>query len=244
VSEIGKKKNSRNRWQCGVTLGIILISLGLLTVHEFNRRSGMDKPLVYLVPEQYIGPVFVFFDQKDGVETIPDPLGSAVVVPRNGIIKLKRSVDELIPDRGGDNRNGYWVSVSKDKTRRIMILNNMSERLDNGETEDAYLDEVGKVHSYRHRITKNSDVFFYFNAQKKRERMIFGHEGCKHQRFASADAPHSALPDCGKFLVISPNEFLEMPRWLWDETGGEYSSIQELETAANKRAVKIEQLYK
>jgi hypothetical protein len=35
-----------------------------------------------------------------------------------------------------------------------------------------------------------------------------------------------------------------MPPWLWDEIGSEYSSIQELETEANKRAVKIEQFYK
>jgi hypothetical protein len=158
----------------------------------------MDKPLVYLVPEQYIGPVFVFFDQKDGVETSPDPLGSAVVVPRNGIIKLKRSVDELIPDRGGDNRNGYWVSVSKDKPRRIMILNNMSERLDDGETEDAYLDEVGKIHSYRHRITENSDVFFYFNAQKKTGKDDLWSRGLQAPTVRTRGCPTLGLPSLWK----------------------------------------------
>lgn len=40
-----------------------------------NKNSTMPPPLVYLIPEEYFGPVFVFFGQKDGVDMSPDPLG-------------------------------------------------------------------------------------------------------------------------------------------------------------------------
>jgi hypothetical protein len=227
-----------------VILILITITLGLLGASQFDRRSPMKRPLVYLVPEKYAGPVFVFFGQKDGVETFADTLGNAVNVPRNGIIKLKGSVDDLIHDLGENSRNVYWVQVSHAHGRKLMIFNHNSELSDDGETYDSYVDEFSKVHVYRHRPDEKSDPFFYFSEQKKRERMIFGHGGCKHQRFAPADAADSALPDCGKFLVIAPAEYFQMRHWLWGETTGEYTSIQELETEANERAAKIEQFYK
>jgi hypothetical protein len=220
----------------------ITLTLGLLGASQSDRRSTMKKPLVYLVPDRYIGPVFVFFGQKDGINTFADPLGNAVNVPRNGIIKLKGSVTELINDLGENSRNVYWVSVSKDNTRKIMTFNNDTERSDDGESYYSYVDEVGKAH--RHRYNGKGDPFFYFSEQKKREKMIFDHDGCKHQRFAPPHAAESALPACGKFLVIAPAQYFKMPRWLWDDTHREYTSIQELETEANERAAKIEQLYK
>jgi hypothetical protein len=47
-----------------------------------------------------------------------------------------------------------------------------------------------------------------------------------------------------KIFVIAPAEYFQMPEWLLDDTSGEYTSIQELETEANERAAKIEQFYK
>lgn len=225
---------------------IIILALALTTAafgaREFNRSSSMKKPLVYLVPEQYIGPTFVFFGQKDGVDVFPDPLGNAVNVPRNGVIKLRGSVDDLITEQAGKSRNVFWVSVAKNGTRKVMIVNNNTERSDNGESIDSYLDEDGKLHEYR--ADGKGDPFFYFSSKNKNERMIFAHGGCKHQKFGPDKAQETELPDCAKFLVVAPSEFFKMPHWLWDDTTREYKSIQDLESEANERAIKIEHFYK
>ncbi len=72
--------------------------------------------------------------------------------------------------------------------------------------------------------------------------MIFGHGGCKYQRFGPEGADLMSLPDCSKFLVISPNQYKRAPDWLWMDTGGEYESIQSLEIEAASRMRKIEKL--
>jgi hypothetical protein len=54
----------------------------------------------------------------------------------------------------------------------------------------------------------------------------------------------AGVPSCGKFLIASPKELLEIPDWLWDEPSRQlYSSIPEFVTEANERLVKRRQLY-
>jgi hypothetical protein len=67
----------------------------------------MPRPLVYLVPVNYRGPIFVLFGQEHGIETQPDPLGRAVTIPENGIVLLRGKVDEIIAEDSEGNRNIY-----------------------------------------------------------------------------------------------------------------------------------------
>ncbi|USX08899.1 hypothetical protein [Paraburkholderia fungorum] len=46
-------------------------------------------PLIYVVPESYVGPVVSLFDQPDGVEPVPTKDGLEVLVPENGIAKIR-----------------------------------------------------------------------------------------------------------------------------------------------------------
>lgn len=207
-----------------------------------SKGNSMNKPLVYLIPEEYIGPVFVFFGQSDGIETLPDPLGNAVIVPANGVIKLKASATVLINNDVKDKRNIYWIKVLRSGERKIMLVSNNTSVAENGGSVDSYYDEQGILH--RHSMKGSVDPFYYFNSDQKKERMIFEHGSCKHQKFSAPNEPESNWPACGKFLVISTNEYFKKPAWLWDETSEDYNSIQELEAEANGRALKAQSLTK
>ena len=200
----------------------------------------MPSPLVYLIPEKFIGPVFVFFGQTDGIETQTDQLGNAVWVPENGVIKLKGNVDSLISKPNGRTPNIYWVQVAKDGSRKIMKIHGNTYKDENGNWADYYYDEAGKPHHFIQ--TKENPEFYYFSEKEKNETMIFGHESCRHQEFTSNNEPSAKPPTCGKFLVISPKEYLRMPRWLWQDTRRSYSSIQEFTEEANER-LKIKRHY-
>ena len=65
-----------------------------------------------------MGPVFVFFGQPDGVEPIPDPLGHAVKVPENGLIKLRASVEEAIPSNEGATVILPFLALAKSGVKR------------------------------------------------------------------------------------------------------------------------------
>ena len=54
---------------------------------------------------------------------------------------------------------------------------------------------------------------------------IFNEDGCKYPRFIpKKESDLKRLPG-GKFLVLSPNEVMKMPYWLWDRLDGEDTSI-------------------
>ena len=59
------------------------------------------------------------------------------------------------------------------------------------------------------------------------------------------DMDEAGVPHCGKFLIASPREVLEMPDWLWREPSRQlYSSIDEFVIEANERVQKIRDFYK
>ncbi len=228
------------RYRRHLGLLAIVAMTGLFAGACESKGNSMSKPLVYLIPESYLGPVFVFFGQSDGVATVPDPLGNAVQVPENGVVKLQARPTDLIKPNPNGERNIYWVRVSPNGARKVMLLNNNTQVADDGGSIDSYFDERGVLQ--RHSKKGAIDPFYYFDENQKKERMVFEHGSCKHQKFSPPDAPQSSWPACGKFLVISPSEYLKKPAWLWDETTEEYGSISEYETEANERAKKIKAL--
>lgn len=81
-------------------------------------KDAMKPPIVFLISENFIGPVFVVFDQADGQDLKTDPLGLSLTVPENGLIKVKASKDEVLT-RGMnyDKRNVYWITTTKEGQR-------------------------------------------------------------------------------------------------------------------------------
>ena len=104
-------------------IGLLLVVALAYGSHYIYKELTMPPPLVYLIPEDYVGPVFVFFDQPDGVELMPDPLGHAVKVPENGLVKLRATVEEAIPSNEGATKQVlFWVAVSKEGRRRNFVF--------------------------------------------------------------------------------------------------------------------------
>ena len=99
---------------------LICLLIGLIIVNELIEygKDAMKSPVVFLIPENFIGPVFVVFDQEDGQDLKTDPLGLSLTVPENGLIKVKASKNEVLT-RGMnyDKRNVYWITLTKDGQR-------------------------------------------------------------------------------------------------------------------------------
>lgn len=96
----------------GLVIAIKLIHFG---------KDAMKPPVVFLIPENFIGPVFVVFDQKDGQDLKADPLGVSLTVPENGLIKVKASKSEtLTKGINYTKRNVYWITLTKDRQRLNM----------------------------------------------------------------------------------------------------------------------------
>lgn len=230
-------------------VGLLLVAVLAYGAHHIYKEYTMPPPLVYLIPEDYFGPVFVFFGQPDGVELMPDPLGHAVRVPVNGLVKLRASVDEAIPSNEGATKQVlFWVAVSNEGRRRNFMVAGPIEKNEAGELVRYFADANSKTLVFP--LKEGQPDFYFFTEAQKKERMIFEHGGCKHQGFISENESKSKEPECGKFLVMSPNElqmlpneFGRMPYWIWHDLSGEYKSIQELEKDLNEVVVKKKTFY-
>jgi hypothetical protein len=223
---------------CAIFL-LFIFSFGL---HKLYREATMPPSIVYIIPDDFIGPVFVFFGQKDGVTPSPDILGHAVLVPENGVVKIKQNVDDIIPDEKDGQQNMHWVTVSKTGSRKKIIVNENTQQESSGELYEIYYDDVGQPH--KHPVIKSKHPFYYFSELQRNEKMIFGHEGCQNQFRENDSDPTEKPPVCGKFLVISPNQFLTMPSWMWEGTRHPYASIKAFEDAANERVKKKKEFYR
>ncbi len=99
---------------------IICVFVGLVVIAKLINlgRDSMKPPIVFLIPENFIGPVFVVFDQDDGQDLKTDPLGVSLTVPESGLIKVKASKNDVLT-RGMnyDKRNVYWITITKEGQR-------------------------------------------------------------------------------------------------------------------------------
>ena len=219
----------------------------------------MPPSLVYLIPEDYFGPIFIFFNQPDGVDLQSDPLGRAVWVPENGVIKARFSTKDIpFGTASPTYRPEYFVSVSKTGQRRILTVNSGDFRDEDGSLTTAYLNGQNQIHQYKYSDdlkSNQSEPFYYFSEAQRNERMIFNRDGCSHQGFSpnaskalgrtkEMSNEEAGIPACNKFLIASPNEFLNLPSWMWENVGRRYRSIQEFVDEANERVKKKKEYYK
>lgn len=218
---------------------VISIIFAVIFFSLKNKGSTMPPPLVYLIPEEYFGPVFVFFGQEDGVDMQDDPLGQAVLVPENGIVKIKKEINLVLPKNKTEYQNVYWISISKSGARKKFIFHENSMIDKDGNWYEIYYDENGMPHK---NFTKK-ELFYYFSEKQKNEKIIIGHGGCGRDNFIPEDDPIAKSPKCGMFLVIAPNSYRNLPKWMWEDAHHSYSSIEQLVEESNERLQKKKLFY-
>lgn len=112
------KKLNLSKKKIIILIACLLVGLVVITKLINFGKDAMKPPVVFLIPEDFIGPVFVIFDQEDGQELKLDPLGVSLTVPENGLIKVKPSKNEVLTKgMNYDKRNVYWITITKDGQR-------------------------------------------------------------------------------------------------------------------------------
>jgi hypothetical protein len=231
----------------------IAVSYGAYRLYK--EMTTMPPPLVFLIPADYFGPVFFFFDQPDGVDVQPDPLGNAVNVPENGVVKIKARISEVMGNSKEGYRATYVVSIDKAGKRKILKLTVGAQQDEsNGSKFTGYIDESLKLQKFPYDSeTLKVPGYYLFPKETWDERMIFRQDSCKHQNFTNVPMPgpgeppvrkNDPSPVCGKLLVITPNEFDKLPKWMWQEAQREFDSIESFVEEANERVKMKKEYYK
>ena len=76
-------------------------------------------PLIYVIPDSYVGPAVALFNQPDGIEPVQTKDGLEVRVPENGIVKIRGN-----PKLGHCRlfRRVRWYSNLRNVTDREVLL--------------------------------------------------------------------------------------------------------------------------
>ncbi len=234
------------KWLC-----VLLIVAASYGGYRIYKEITMPPPLVYLIPEEYFGPVFVFFGQPDGVDVQPDPLGQSVWVPENGVVKLKAATGVVMGTSSETHRATYMVSVSKTGERKVLKMFVSAYKRPDESWWWGYLGEKLDLHQFQ--IQGDWKEFSFVPKHLLDERMVFNHDGCRHQGFTphvrevmegKMSGKEAGTPACGKFLVVTPNQYWKLPDWMWEDAQRPYGSIQEFVDEANERVKKKKEHYK
>ncbi|AIO35200.1 hypothetical protein DM39_4032 [Burkholderia cenocepacia] len=217
-------------------------------------------PLIYVIPESYVGPVVALFDQPDGVEPVHTQDGLEVRVPENGIVKI-RGNPKLGHSRAFPKSTVVFEREKRDGSREVL-----QEAIDPWQDYDQNDDPHWKVgirdvHGDLRTIAvsgqKQGFVFDDFPDADKNKVMIFWHESCQDRVFGPESEAYLAgeksaedlhVPPCGEFVVGAFNHIRRWPEWMFVRGKGKqeksgirnptYSSIQELVDEANARAAR------
>jgi hypothetical protein len=223
-------------------LPLLLIPLLAYGGIRLFKAPEIPPPLVFLLAENDIGPVFFFFGQPDGVDLQADPLGRAVRVPPNGVVKIKAPVDDVMGSSSEKHRATYMVSVGRDGRRKILKMFIGAHKKEDGAWWWGYFDEKNRLHEFK--AAGEWTGFSFIPAGLRQERMVFGNEGCRNQGFSphfaefaagAMTAEQAGIPICGKFLVASPDEYATLPDWMWKDLQHPYPSVQAFVDEANER---------
>ncbi|MGY0653014.1 hypothetical protein ACW7GZ_14365 [Luteimonas sp. A537] len=191
------------------------------TVYKIYQDNVMPPPFVYLIPDDYFGPVVTFFGQPGGIEMKPDPLGHAVDVPDSGVIRIRAKRQDVMGISEEGYRATYFVSAASDGSRKVMkVLTDVYR--EKGIWWQGVIDERENMARYDiGEETKGN--FEHLPEHLLNERMIAARQGCRF-RFVNADE-ESRKAGCDEFLVISPNEREATRNWLWGDFGSYFESL-------------------
>ena len=235
-------------WFKRLWIWVLLVLVGIAAAwggyQILKKEKTMPPPLVFLIPAEYFGPVFFFFGQPDGVDVRPDPLGQAVTVPSNGVLKIKAQVDDVM----GQSREGYratWmISVASDGQRKVINMFTGGTQNFDGTFSESYFNEKTELLTFPSSRSANKPRFYYLTERQKTAPMIFSHGGCAHQEFYPSGDTKAKAPACGKFLVMSPNQYINKPDFLWEEFQHSFSSIEALIKQADEAVAEKKVFYK
>lgn len=192
-------------------------------VYKIHQDHSIPPSFVYLIPDDYFGPVVTFFDQPGGIEMTLDPLGHAVDVPAGGVIKVRARRQDVMGVSEEGHRATYFVMIAPDGSRKVMkVLTDVYR--DSGVWWQGVIDENANMIRYDiGEATKGN--FDHLPAHLQDERMIAARQGCRF-RFVNADE-QSKKAGCDEFVVISPNEDMKTGDWLWGDFGSYFGSLEE-----------------
>jgi hypothetical protein len=241
-------------WKTWLLIGLLpvwIFAFSYGTYRLYKEMTTMPPPLVFLIPADYFGPVFFFFGQPDGVDVQLDPLGQAVNVPENGVVKIKARANDVVPKGNDKFRPVYMVFVDKNGKRIVPKFKVNTWQDDEGNRFNGYFDENSQLQKFPSQIDR--ERYYYFSEQQRNEKMIFNHDSCDHQNFTEVPMPgpgeppvrkNDPSPACGKFLITTPNEYDKLPGWMWRGLQHEYESVQSFVDEANERVQKKKEYYK
>ncbi|MFL9948983.1 hypothetical protein PQR68_23620 [Paraburkholderia agricolaris] len=239
---------------------LILLALVLLAAIGFGLDRSRRMPLIYVIPESYVGPVAALFDQPDGIEPVHTKDGLEVRVPENGIIKIKGN-PKLGNSRTFPKSTVVFELEKRDGSRDVLseAINPWQDydQNDNPHWKVGIRDVQGNLRTIAVSDKKEGFVFDDFPEVDRSRTMIFWHESCQDRVFGPESEAYLAgektaeelhVPPCGEFVVGSFNHIRQWPEWMFLRGKGKqekmhvrnptYSSIQELVDEANARAVK------
>ncbi|MGY0653091.1 hypothetical protein ACW7GZ_14780 [Luteimonas sp. A537] len=189
--------------------------------YRIYQDDATPPPFVYLIPDDYFGPIVTFFGQPGGIEMKPDPLGRAVDVPDSGLIRIRAERQDVMGISGKDYRATYFVSIAPDGSRKIMkVLTDVYR--EKGVWWQGVIDEGANMTRYDiGEATKGN--FEHLPEYLRDEHMVAARQGCRF-RFVNADE-ESQKAGCDEFVVISPDKDMEIGNWLWGDFGSYFESL-------------------
>jgi hypothetical protein len=136
------------------------------------------------------------------------------------------------------------VSLSQKGERKILKMSTGPQQNDDGSWWAGYLDETGKIVKFPFdKETETRPAAFLFPESTRNEKIAFGHDTCAHQ-FGEDNDPPEKVTACGKFLVASPNQYVNMPNFMWEQLQHHFASVAQLVDEANKTASEKRKFYK
>ncbi len=217
-------------------------------------------PMIYVIPESYVGPVVALFDQPDGIEPAHTKDGLEVRVPENGIVKIRSN-----PTLGYSStfpKSTVVFELEKRHGSREILSKAINpwqdyDQNDNPHWKVGIRDVHGNLRVIPVADKEEAFVFDDFPEADKKRPMIFWHESCQDRVFrpdwkaftsGQKTAEELHVPPCGEFVVGTVDQVRQWPEWMFLRGKGKqeklgvsnpvYTSIQQLVDEANARVVR------
>ncbi|MGA9919317.1 MAG: hypothetical protein WBR17_43000, partial [Paraburkholderia sp.] len=238
----------------------ILLALMVLAAIGFGLDRSRRMPLIYVIPDSYVGPAVALFNQPDGIEPVQTKDGLEVRVPENGIVKI-RGNPKLGHSQAFPKSTVVFELEKRDGSREVLseAINPWQDydENDNPHWKVGIRDVRGNLRVIPFSDNKAGFVFDDFSEVDRNRPMIFWHESCEDRVFGPESEAYLAgektaeelhVPPCGEFVVGTFNHIRQWPEWMFlrgkgkqekmDVRNPTYDSIQELVDEANARVVR------
>ncbi|MFM0645434.1 hypothetical protein PQR14_13990 [Paraburkholderia bryophila] len=254
VAPLNAANRRVNKHYLALLVVVLLVAIG------FGLERSRRMPMIYVIPESYVGPVVALFDQPDGIEPVRTKDGLEVRVPENGIVKIRGTAklghSQAFP------KSTVVFELEKQDGRREVLSEAIDPWQDYDEKDNAHWkvgirDVQGNLRVIPVSDRRDGFVFDDFPDVDRSRPLIFWHESCEDRVFGPESEAYLAgektaedlhVPPCGEFVVGTFNHIRQWPEWMFLRGKGKqekmgirnptYSSIQQLVDEANARVVR------